>query len=382
MLKNVKLKKFLKSCVFPVLSVANKIVPKSDDIVLLYSPNLGIEHNLKPLRDYMIKHNYHKRYRIICSVVSEQYFEKDGLKYVKQFSGIMWFLRAKHVYYTTGQVPIKPSKDQIVVHMDHGTTAVKTGNLLSKINNGDDFFFTYYCAPSPLYVDIVKAEFNCQRENIVINSEPVTDIFYEECEQYDLGDYQKIGLWMPTFRQSDYLGYDDSAEEDLLPTLKPEDYESFNTLLKNLGIKLIIKLHDMQDLSKYDILEYSNLEIYSGKDFSKKGYNLYKLMKQSDFILADYSSVFLQYLLLDRPMGFVIPDFEDYKEKRGFVFENVQDYMPGSRINTKEELFDFLKGIANGEDHYAEQRKRVNDKVNYYQDGKSCERLITIGKMK
>ena len=382
MLKNVKIKKLLKSVVFPVLTGINKLIPKDDSLVLLYSPNLGIEHNLEPLRDYLIANKMNERYQICCCVSSSEYFENDGLRYVGQFQGMKLFLRAKHVFYTTGQIPIKPSKQQCVIHMDHGTTAIKTGNLLSKINNGDDFFFTYYCAPAPAYIDVVKAEFACDEKNVVINSEPVTDVFFKETEPYPLGDYKKIGLWVPTFRQSDYLGYDDSSEEELLPTLQPNDYEEFNSLLKELGVKLIVKLHDMQDLSKYNNMKFSNLELYSGKDFKRQGYELYRLMKQVDFMLADYSSAFLQYLLLNRPIGFVIPDFEEYKEKRGFVFDNVKDFMPGPRINTKEELFNFIRRTANDEDTYAERRKAVNDKVNYYKDGKSCERVIKISNMK
>lgn len=357
-------------------------MPKDDNIVLLYSPNLGIEHNLKPFKEYLIDEGYDKKYRIICVVSSSEYFEDDGLLYVKQWKGIRLFLRAAHVFYTTGQIPIKPSKGQYVVHMDHGTTAIKASYLLSKINNGDDFFFTYYCAPSPAYIEVTKAQFNCSETNIVINSEPVTDIFFKETEPYDLGEYEKLGLWVPTFRQSDYLGYDDSSDESLLPTLEPRDYEEFNKLLGELKIKLIVKLHDLQDLSKYDKLKFSNLELYSGRDFKNKGYDLYSLMKQMDFMLADYSSAYLHYLLLDRPIGFVIPDIEDYKEKRGFLFDNIQNFMPGPKINNKDELFDFIRDMARGKDEYRNCRIEVNNKVNYYKDGHSCERLITIGNMK
>lgn len=382
MYKNVRVKRMLKSTIFPFFTRINKLFKKDDNIILLYSANHGIEHNLIPLKKYLLEHGYHKKYRIICAIESIEYSEDDGLEYITTVKAIKCFFRAKHVFYTTGQIPIKPSKDQIVIHMDHGTTAVKTGNLLSNINNGDDFFFTYYCAPSEAYIPIVKAEFNCNEDNIIINSEPVTDIFFQETDQYDMGNnYTKLGLWVPTFRQSDYLGYDDSAQEELLPTLQIADYEELNELLKKYQIKLVVKLHDMQDLSKYNNIQYSNLIILSGNDFTSLNYDLYKLLKQTDFILADYSSVFLQYLLLDKPIGFVIPDFEEYKEKRGFVFENVKEYMPGVKITTKKELYNFLETIANNEDNYADARRQINNIVNQYQDGKSCERLIQYSKL-
>ncbi len=381
MLRNEKLKIFLKSFIFPMLTSINKFVPKDDNLVLLYSPNRGIEHNLRPLRDYMLKHHYNKRYHIVCCVSSSIYFEDDGLEYVTQGKGIWYFFKTKHVFYTTGQIPIKPSRNQIVIHMDHGTTAIKTEGFLKKRYSGDINYFSLYCAPSKIYVDVIKKEFHCNDENIVINSEPVTDVLLDEIEKYDFGNYKKLGLWAPTFRKSDYLGYDDSNEEDLLPTLKSEDYSELNALLKHCNIKLIVKLHDMQELSKYTNIDFSNLIILSGKDFDDRGYKLYEILKQTDFLIGDYSSVFLQYLLLNKPIGFAIPDIDDYREKRGFIFEPIEDYMPGCKIKTKEELFQFIRDMADGFDNYKSERIHVNHLVNHFQDGKSCERLMQYSKM-
>ena len=381
MLKSNKLKISLKKTVFPVLSLINKFVPKDDKIVLLYSPNRGIEHNLKPLRDYLLKNGFNVNYRIICCVSSSEYFENDGLEYVTQSVGIRIFFRALHVFYTTGQIPIKPSNNQIVIQMDHGTTAIKTEGYLKKRFSGDVNYFSLYCAPSKAYIDVIKKEFHCDEDNIVINSEPVTDILFSKTETYDFGDYNKLGVWAPTFRKSDYLGYDDSAEEDLLPVLKESDYVEFNNLLMKHRIKLIVKLHDMQALTNYKKGEFSNLIILSNSDFVQKGYSLYPLIKQADFLIGDYSSVYLQYLMLNRPIGFAIPDVDDYREKRGFVFEPVEEYMPGPKIMCKEHLYKFIEMISLDVDEYEEERKRVNRLVNFYQDGKSCDRLMEYSNM-
>lgn len=380
MLKNVRLKKILKKTIFPILTIANKAIPKDDNIVILYSPNRGIEHNLKPFRDYLIENHFNERYRIICCVSSPEYYENDGLEYVTQRKGISLFFRASHVFYTTGQIPIKPSKQQNVVHMDHGSATFKKCNLLSNINNGDDFYFTKYCISSEDYREIVKAEFACGDENLIVNSEPVTDVFFTDTPPYDLGAYKKIGIWAPTFRQSDYLGYNDSNEEELLPTLSIEDYEEFNQVLKKNDIKLFVKLHDMQDLTKYKNLAFSNLEILSGSDFAKR-YDTYRFMKQCDFMIADYSSIFFHFLLLDRPIGFAIPDFDEYKEKRGFVFDDAKAYMPGNKIYNKEDLYAFISSLSGDDDQYCEQRKIIANKIHGFTDGKSCERLIEIAKM-
>lgn len=381
MFKNVAIKRALKNTIFPVLTVVNKFIPKKDDNILLYSANFGISHNLKPLKDYLLENEYEKKYKIFCGIEHMKYADDDTrVTYLNPFKSMLKFFTTKHVFYTTGQIPIKPSKEQIVIHLDHGTAAMKAGNLMTNINNGDDFYFTYYTAPSELYVPVIERQFLCKKENVVINGEPVNDIFFKPFEKYDLGKYKKIGLWAPTFRQSDYLGYDDSDEE-ILPMFTPEEYEKLNDVCKENDVKLFVKLHNAQNTESLEKKQYSHLEIMSDADFVGKGYELYRFMMQTDFILADYSSVFLQYLLLDKPMAFVVPDFEEYKEKRGFMFENPTDYMPGPIIKQQSQLYSFLHDIANDVDDYVEDRIRVKDIIHFYKDGDNCRRALEISKI-
>ncbi len=376
MFKNVAVKRVIKKTVTPILTFINKCIPKNEKMIFLYSANKGIEHNLIPLRDFLINNNYQKKYTIICGIESLKYRDDYPVKFINKWCSFLVFLISKHVFYTTGQIPIRPSKSQIVIHLDHGTTSIKTGNLLTKINNGDDFFFTYYMAPSQIYIPVIKKEFLCNSKNIKINGEPVIDILYNKTVPYILQQSKKTGLWAPTFRQSDYLGYNDSEQEDLLPMFKQDDYEELNSILAKYEVCLSVKLHPAQNLKGYNNLHFSNLIIYSDEDFKRNGFELYRYMKQMDFMLADYSSVYLEYLLLNRPIGFVIPDLAEYTEKRGFIFEDIEKYMPGEKIRTKSELYSFIKKIALGDDPYIEDRKKVCDKVHFYQDGNNCRRCL------
>lgn len=382
MFKNVRIKRIIKKTISPILTVINKLIPKDDNIIFLYSANKGVQHNLIPLRDYLIDNKFNNKYRIICGIESLKYADDYPVHFVGRTGSFFVFMRAKHVFYTTGQIPIKPSAKQIVIHLDHGTTAIKTGNLLTNINNGDDFFFTYYTVPSEIYIPIIKKEFLCGDKNILINGEPVLDILYKCDEPYNINDIPKKGLWVPTFRQSDYLGYDDSTQEDLLPMFKEEDYIELNNVLKINNVYLLVKLHPAQNLEGYKNLHFSHLDIFSDEDFKAKGFELYRYMKQMDFMLADYSSVYLEYLLLDRPIGFVVPDLTEYSEKRGFIFENIEEYMPGMKITTKTELYTFIESISGGTDNYSSERKHLCKLIHHYQDGNNCKRCIELSGIK
>ena len=122
--------------------------------------------------------------------------------------------------------------------------------------------------------------------------------------------------------------------------------------------------------------EYSNLKVYSHSKFIDDGLELWSYLSQSDALITDYSSVYLNYLLVNRPICFAVPDMDEYSDSRGFVFDNPRDFMPGEFAQTKEELFTFFENVAEGKDKYKTDREKVNYIINKYHDGKSRERLL------
>lgn len=78
-------------------------------------------------------------------------------------------------------------------------------------------------APSEYYVPIMAKEYRCEASNIKICGDPMTDALLKSGRNtYDFHQYDKMLLWMPTFRQSDYLSYNDS-KLDSLPLFKETD---------------------------------------------------------------------------------------------------------------------------------------------------------------
>ena len=106
----------------------------------------------------------------------------------------------------------------------------------------------------------------------------------------------------------------------------------------------------------------------------KKQIKLYELIGISDGLLSDYSSVAVDYLLLDRPLGYVLAEYNIYKEKRGFVFEDPLEYMPGEKIYNACDIRKFMKHLTDGTDSYRQERaknlKQMHNKTENY-----CKRL-------
>ena len=136
---------------------------------------------------------------------------------------------------------------------------------------------------------------------------------------------------------------------------------------------LIVKLHHLQDTSYFENMILSN--IYYIFDSQLKSHNLQTndLLVNADILLTDYSSVFYEFLLTDRQIGFLLGDFEDYS--RGFLMDDPLSEMPGEKITSVQELFDFFDDFENGIDRYKEDRQRIKEKVFRYDDNQNCERL-------
>ena len=105
---------------------------------------------------------------------------------------------------------------------------------------------------------------------------------------------------------------------------------------------------------------------------------MYKLLVQSDALITDYSSVFFDYLLIDKPIGFTIDDMESYRNKRGFVMKDPDYYMPGFRISSLEDLERFCLDSASEKDDFKAERSRVNALVYDFKDGLFCKRILEI----
>lgn len=349
------------------------MVPKDDRKIFIYNANGTLNDNSKVICDYLIENGYSEKYEIISGSDPVNNHKYDSVRFVGKPGCLIAYMRSGHVLYSMGKIPIKPTKNQIVINMWHGAPTKLSGKKFCK-TGGEEFFFTYVCATSEYYKDIMAKTFECPMENVVINGDPKADkLFTPKIEKE-----KKYIVWTPTFRQSSFLGHDDSSLKDLVPIFSQGDWNELNDFLSGNNAEMIVKLHPMQDTNGFERKEFSNLRIYSDKAFQEEEGDIFEVLSQADALISDYSSVFLNFLLLNRPIAFALPDFEEYSQNRGLVFENPMDFMPGPKCKAKEDIFKFISDVCTGLDDYEDDRKRVDSIVNTYHDGKNCERVLKI----
>lgn len=158
------------------------------------------------------------------------------------------------------------------------------------------------------------------------------------------------------------------------------DFESnrLNAFLEKHNAAIVYKLHPIEQTAfsgrNFEMgdrcFELTDRELF----FHDIRYG--ELLNAFDVMVSDYSSIAFDYLLLDRPIVYLLPDFDEYKNAKGFVFSNIDDFMPGEKVGRFEGLLDALENAIYNPNAYADARQNV---INYrfdYVDGKSTERCF------
>lgn len=364
-----------------ILSIILKKVPLKN-IVIIVSHN-DFDCNGGALYDYLIKHNYNKKYKIVWLLRNEKPSNlPDNVECLYLFRPSIrkaYYLCVAKYYFADMDLPKKLREDQISCYLTHGGIVIK--NVRGLINMTDDV--DYVLSSSPNYDEIMAKTYSMPYpdKRMIHVGYPSNDVLFigEADEIYKITSkcYKKVILWMPTFRKLKSSDRNDSIKEQPLgiPLVESvSQLKHLNEILFELDVLLIIKIHPMQDLTTIrDLQDMTNIKILTGENVKKLDVDNYRLMKCADAFISDYSSAIYSYLLLNRPIAFVLSDEKDYK--LGMV-ETPVDFLVGEKIYTFEDFLKFIEDVYYGRDEYTKQREELMDWLYSYRDGKSCERLV------
>lgn len=287
---------------------------------------------------------------------------------------------AKYLFYD--DVPIEKSRNgQICTYLGHATRAMKNCRGLVGQPSYVDYVISSSEENNPLMADIYECDIGKMR----VTGMPVTDLLFRQWDELkklciDFEFDKKVVVWMPTFRKSVNDKFRNDAKYTTstgLPLFEDaKAYELLDEYLKIVKVHLLIKFHPSQDMNTVTVKNTDNITLLSADKIHQMGIDTYKLLTQTNALISDYSSIAFDYLLLDKPIAYVLNDYEEYK--LGFAVDNPFDYMPGNYIYTIDDFYSFLRSVADGQDVYKVKRNQLKDKIHFYQDGKSSERVLKL----
>ena len=169
-----------------------------------------------------------------------------------------------------------------------------------------------------------------------------------------------ICLYAPTFRQS--LSDPFSSAIDL---------SRLSEFARQNNIVIALKLHPVMH-GRYEINQYPSLLEYDSLG------DAYPLMAMCDILITDYSSIYFDYLLLDRPIIFFPYDLDSYLGVDRDMYFDYDNITPGIKCRTQQEMENCLKDIISKgfKDNYAEMRSKIKSFTHDHSDNQSCQRLI------
>lgn len=343
----------------------------------------------KAIYNYLISHDEYKDYKFIWAFKD---LEKDHIKnnkntiIVKSKSFKYYYYLSKSKYWIVNSLldlsVIKKSK-QVYVQCWHGTPLKKlrcdinvTGGVLNtkeeviKRNNLDVKKIDYFISPSKYATSKFISAFNLKelnKEKIIIEKGyPRND----KLINYNNNDIERIkkDLHIPT----------DKKVILYAPTFRDDEHTS------GVGYtyKLNIDFDSLQkELKDYIILFRAHYFIANSFEFDKYKDFIYDVSKYddindlyiiSDLLITDYSSVFFDYAILERPIIFYMYDYDNYKNNLRDFYIDLKE-LPGPIVKDEKNLVTSIKEKNN---KYKNMYSSFNKKFNPYEDGKSAERVV------
>lgn len=318
--------------------------------------------NIWLIDDYSKRLQYKKLVLNFTSSLNYILIKKNSIR------GLWYFFKSKYLVHTHGLFnKIILDSNQVNINLWHGMPLKKIGHL---DNNKNVPKSDYLIATSEIFKIIMSDAFNIDINKVFLTGQPRNDFLSER--KFNLFNLLNIPqmknkntiLWMPTYRKSEIGDIRSDGRTDKMKDFFGNDsLYKLNKCLSKIETTCFVKLHPMDYMDINNFESYSNIYFINESHFIHKRITLYSVLGSIDLLLTDFSSIYIDYLLLDKPIGFVFSDFKEYFDSRGFVFDRPLDIMPGEVINSVEELQLFLnKLFVEKQDNFIEQRKSVKEK--------------------
>ena len=304
--------------------------------------------------------------------------ENSMFSLLKEINSFTPLIRSKIVVTTHGPIfrTIFKSKKTIAIELWHGFPTKKEGLLLNKRNQTHIRKFTdYFVSYSNFCTVLLNSRYGMPSNQFVVLGTPRNDYFFSPLNDPYHNEFENVIFYAPTYRESNEqeLALDFRLSEFSLP--------EFNIFLQKINAVLIWKLHPKDEtlIGDFQIdMDLSNILILMDSEIRDMQVDFYQLLAISDMLITDYSSIYADYLLLNKPMIFVPTDLQSFQNERGLLLTPYETWMPGPKCHNQNELQLEIINCLEDDSYYARERNFMKDIIHHYQDGNSTDRVVNF----
>lgn len=243
------------------------------------------------------------------------------------------------------------------------------------------------CSYSNTYSTLMNACYGANAEQYCITGMPRNDALLSAPATENLSrllgrnliDWRII-FYLPTFRK-DQFGQINGKPSTALFGISDFQLLVFAEFLARHKILLVVKPHPYHE-EDFGMGEHSALpeqiEVLTEYMLCESGLDLYEVLGATEMLITDYSSVYFDYLLLDRPILFTPGDLPHYQHNRGILLEPYDFWAPGPKVTDQATLQKTLLEQLDSPGDKASQRRQIRDIVHHFQDDQSSQRVAKL----
>jgi len=358
---------------------------KDKKILTLFFTEFNYADNTRYLLEYLISIPT-EDFKVRILVKNDKLFEQilklhpNITFYTNSISGFKLFFRTKNIVISHGSDTSYFSpyfldvKSKNVINLWHGIPLKRLSLQVKEIRQtkSRNRFqkFTSICASSTFEQFLLASCFDMHIDNVWVTGTPRNDyLLHPNTELLTTHSYlnNNVILYAPTWREY--------GERSSFFPFKDKDLVELNNFLITQDAYLLIRGHreEMERItgnygqkSTYSRIVPAHQEIFPDAQ---------KLLAHVDVLVTDYSSIYLDFLLLDKPMIFIPYDLEEYQSYRGFLFD-YNSHTPGSKISTQKEFIQNIELSLKNPSLHSEERLRVKNLFHTFQNGNSSKRIL------
>ena len=366
----------------------DKLVRKDKRIALFFLTEKYYYDNSKYLFEYMRQKDDFKSIlftanKDLYAVLQEKF--PGEVVYAWSFKGLSLFLRSRNIIISYGisAAPFSPyylhEKCKHVIYLGHGTPMKKMGlqtEVWQKYGKRYQMQkYSYMAGCSPLEQELHKAGFGMDINDVWVCGLPRNDYLLSASKDENLIEKhpylnQKVILYAPTWRE-------ETQSAAFFP-FQDFDSEQLDAFLEKEQAYILLRGHK-EDIKRAD--ELSHFDVSKMKRVMKADQDLfpdvYELLPYVDVLVTDYSSIWIDYLLLDRPIVYIPYDLEEYKKTKG-LFLDFEENTPGYKAASYKEFENQIETYLQKPQEHADWRKTIRDMYHTHQDGESSQRVYQL----
>lgn len=343
--------------------------------------------NTRPVYDELVRRGYDKKYHLVWYIdndkvaylkdgVAEYWNPYDTTSFFKMFRCWGYFEKVKAIVICNRFIiPYPIDKCERSFYITHG----------SPIKDLRDYYtipdrIDYCLVASKDIVDATAVALNYNRDKIIPLGYPRNDVF--NCFPINVKkilqtNVDKVIVWYPTYKQ--HKGGKKIGCQHALPLIYDQNNaKHLNDYLRNNNVLIVIKPHFAQDLSYINDMKLSNIKFIDDEFYKQNNISSYQFIGGCDALLTDYSSVYYDFTLCNKPVGVIWEDIEEYTKDQRLVPDYEHYFQGAYKIYKIDELIEFISEIKNGIDSLKSQREEIRDFFNYSTDGKNTKRVVNF----